>query len=86
MLPSTGFWMGLFWAAAVLLVMMGFARIRARLRERLGEDGLDDDDIRAIEETGSLHRERPEPLDLDAIEEEERRFWETEEWDEADEW
>ena len=82
MLPAAGIVMGLFWAAMVLIVLVAFARVRAGLRPR--DSGLADDDIRAIEETGTLRRE-DEPLDLDAIEEEERRFWD-EEWDEAEEW
>ena len=85
MLPSTGFWMALFWGFVVLLVLVGFAQVRARLRERL-DTGLDDDDIRGIEERGSFHDPLGEPLDLDHIEEEEDRFWNEERWDEADEW
>ena len=86
MLPSVGFWMGLFWAVVVLLVLVGFAQARKRLRDRLEGPALDDDAIRAIEETGFLSAELDEPLDLEEIEGEERRFWEEESWDEADEW
>lgn len=45
---------------------------------------IDDDIVRAIEERGSV--EVDEPLDLETIREEERRFLEEEEWDEAEEW
>lgn len=86
MLPATGFWMALFWIVVVVLVVVGFAQVRADLRERLHREGLDEDDIRAIEKTGRLRTDEPEPLDLDEIEEEERRFWESEGWDEAEEW
>ena len=86
MLPTVGFWMGLFWLFVVVLVIVGFAQVRARLNERLGDRGLDDQDIRTILETGRLDRSDAEPLDMDHIEEEERRFWESEGWDQAEEW
>ena len=86
MLPATGFWMALFWAVAVLLVVAGFLRVRSRLPGRREPDALTDADVRAIEERGVIERDGDEPLDLDRIEEEERRFWESESWDEAEEW
>jgi hypothetical protein len=52
-----------------------------RLRERLVRPPLvDDEAIRAIETSGSVEID-DEPLDPAAIEEEERRFWEEEEWE-----
>ena len=87
MLPLTGFVMALFWAFVVLLVLIGFARVRATLSERLDGRGLGDREIRMIEETGFLHvDDDAEPLDMERIEDEERRFWESEGWDEAEEW
>jgi hypothetical protein len=47
---------------------------------------VDDDVLRRIIEEGVVRTDEDEPLDLDEIREEERRFWEGEEWDEADEW
>lgn len=77
------FWFGL----GLLLVAAGF-RLRARIRERWNASGprVDDDAVRRIEDEGVLWTDEDEPLDLREIEEEERRFWEEEEWDEADEW
>jgi hypothetical protein len=86
MLPTAGFWMALFWAVIVVLVLAGFAQARRRLRDQVEGPGLDDDAIRAIEETGFLATGGDAPLALDEIEEEERRFWEEETWDEAEEW
>jgi len=52
-----------------------------RLRELLVRPPLvDDEAIRAIETSGSVEID-DEPLDPAAIEEEERRFWEEEEWE-----
>jgi hypothetical protein len=45
---------------------------------------LDDSMIRSIETHGVIDVD--EPLDLEAIREEEERFLEEERWDEADEW
>lgn len=45
---------------------------------------LDDSMIRSIETHGVVDVD--EPLDLEAIREEEERFLEEERWDEADEW
>ena len=41
---------------------------------------LDDAAIRAIETSGSVEID-DEPLDPEAIDEEERRFWEEKEWE-----
>ncbi len=69
---------GLF-AGLVLTAMVMWLRKRW---SRPGDDGLTDDQIRAIEEQGTVQLE--EPLDLDHIREEETRFWE-ESWDEPEE-
>jgi hypothetical protein len=63
-----------------LLVLAAAVRLRMRLGEPLRRPSLlDDDAIRAIETTGSV--EVDDELDPEAIEEEERRFWEEEEWE-----
>jgi len=46
---------------------------------------VDDAAVRAILETGVLVTDEDEPLDLESIDEEERRFW-SEKWDEPEEW
>ena len=67
----------LFWGILALLLLASGIRLRARLRQPLGRPSLlDDDDIRAIETTGSI--EIDDELDPAVIEEEERRFWEEE--------
>lgn len=77
-----------FWAGLTgLLVVCGIA-LRLRLRRRLGRESgphVDDDAVRTILETGALEDNIAEPLDLDEIEEQERRFW-SESWDEPEEW
>ncbi len=45
---------------------------------------LEEDDIRRIEEEGSLLTDDPEPLDLKRINQEEDEFW-RETWDDAEE-
>lgn len=75
-----------FWIGAGLLVLAAGVRMRRNRREEISDvPGVDDDDIRRILETGVLAREEDEPLDLEEIEEEERRFWEESEWDQAEE-
>ena len=74
------------WTVLALLVVAAAVRFRARMRElHARPPRLDDDAIRAIEEEGVFYREEEPPLDLDEIEEEERRFWEEERWDGSDE-
>lgn len=64
-----------------LLVLAAAVRLRVRLRESLVRSSLlADEAIRAIEASGSVEID-DEPLDPAAIEEEERRFWEEEEWE-----
>lgn len=75
------------WGVLALLVFLGWLRIRARLRaKREGrEPRVDDRALRRIMEEGRLETDEDEPLDLDEIDEEERRFWE-ESWDEPEHW
>lgn len=85
--PMLSFWAVLFWIVVGALLTVSFIRVRSTLWEVRRKQGLDDDDIRRILETGVLHRDDDEePLDLREIEEQERRFWEEERWDEAEEW
>lgn len=80
------FWL-VFWAGLTALVIAAAVALRLRLRRQLGPRGphVDDEAVRTILETGTIRDETPEPLDLDEIEEQERRFW-SEPWDEPDEW
>ena len=82
----TFFWV-LFWGLLTTLVFIAGISLRSRLRERMASDEprVDDDAVRRILETGRLATDEDEPLDLEEIEEEERRFW-SESWDEPDEW
>lgn len=77
----------LFWFGLGLLLVAAGVRLRARLRRRSDPWGptVDDEALRRIVEEGRLVTDEDEPLDLREIREEERRFWEEERWDEADE-
>jgi len=68
-----------------LAIYAGWRR-RVALREKLrGEPfRLDDEAVRRIESAGTIETPEPEPLDLREIEEEERRFWEDEDWNPAE--
>lgn len=66
-------------ALSVLVVAAWVAYRRRLTRAR----GLDDRDIRQIEDAGWIDAE--EPLDLDEAREEEERFW-NEDWDEPEPW
>ena len=64
-----------------LLVLAAAVRLRRWLREPLARSFLlDDAAIRAIEMSGSVEID-DEPLNPAEIEEEERRFWEEEQWE-----
>ncbi len=71
--------MGALAALAAYAVTRRWLGARAERRR-----GLTDAAIREIELHGRL--ERDDPLDLPQVEEEERRFWDEEEWDESEEW
>lgn len=75
----------LFWILLGLLALAWF-RLRRRIRDRTRPPDLGDEDVERILRTGQLDRDEHEPLDLDEIEEEERRFWNESSWDEAEEW
>lgn len=80
----------LLWIGLALLVVLGWLRIRARLGKGRWEaepPSLDEEDLRRIEREGRLEtgEEPDEPLDLDEVEREERRFWE-QHWDRPEEW
>ncbi len=75
--------------ASFLVGLMAASAVmwRLRLRQQVRPRGpvVDDAAVRAILERGVIVTDEDEPLDLDEIDEEERRFW-TELWDEPDEW
>mgnify|MGYP001076976342 CR=1 FL=1 len=74
--------------ALVALVIYAGLRRRRALRERLRTDPIELDDaaVRRIERMGTLATPEEEPLDLDEIEEEERRFWDDEDWNPAEQY
>lgn len=69
---------------SVLALLAVSAALLYRRRLHRTTVALDDSMIRAIETHGTIDVD--EPLDLEAIREEEERFLEEERWDEADEW
>jgi hypothetical protein len=74
------------WTIAAALALVASVRIRRRLRAHLDRrPALDDDDVNDIIAHGIYVSQEDEPLDLERVREEERRFWEEAEWDEADE-
>ena len=77
-----------FWVFGGVLVVAAGLRLRKRLAEGSGATvgpRIDEDAIERIVEEGVLEDDE-EPLDHDEIDDEERRFWEEEEWDDAEEW
>jgi hypothetical protein len=75
------------WTGAAALALAAAVRFRRRLRSHVDRSPkLDDDDVRDIIAFGHFVSNEDEPLDLDQVREEERRFWEEAEWDEAEEW
>lgn len=75
------------WSILGIVVALGWVAYRLRLHEALGRrrTPLSDDQVRRIEETGSLELEPEDPLDMEEIEKAEDEFWE-ETWDEPEEW
>jgi len=67
-----------------LAAAAAFLLTRRYLAARATRTRLSDDAIRDIETRGRV--ELDEPLDLREVEQEERRFWEEETWDESEEW
>lgn len=68
----------------ILAVLAAIAALLYRRRLTHHTTAIDDDVLRAIEEHGRV--EVDEPLDIEHIREEERRFLEEERWDEAEDW
>ena len=58
-----------------------------RLTESIGRATplVDDDDVDQILRTGVLITHEDQPLDLEEIDDEERKFW-SEPWDQPEEW
>jgi hypothetical protein len=81
----TLFWILLWALLAALTVAAGWSVYERRRRLLQRRPLVDDDAIRAILDTGELHVEDDEPLDLEEIDQEEERFW-SESWDEPDDW
>jgi hypothetical protein len=81
----TLFWILLGALLAALTVAAGWSLYEQRMRRTRERLVLDDDAIRTILDTGELHVDEDEPLNLEAIDEEEERFW-SETWDEPDDW
>jgi len=76
----------MFWAAlAALTVAAGWSLYERRRRLSGRGPVVDDEAIRRILDTGELHVDEDEPLDLAEIDAEEERFW-SETWDEPDDW
>lgn len=67
-----------------VVLVVGWLRIRGDLPSGSGVPSVDDEALRRILDDGRL--EADDPLDLERVEEEERRFWEEERWDDAEEW
>lgn len=79
----------LFWVFGGVLVVAAGLRLRKRLAKGSGPTVgplIDDEAVGRIVEEGVLEDDDEEPLDHDEIGDEERRFWEEEEWDDAEEW
>jgi hypothetical protein len=80
--------MSLFAAVVGLLtgvvLVLGWRRVRRDLPPSSGVPRVDDRALERILEEGRI--EADEPLDLDRVRDEERRFWEEERWDDAEEW
>jgi hypothetical protein len=75
------------WTGAAVLALVAAVRIRRRVRVHVDRrPTLDDDDVNDIIAHGIYVSPEDEPLDLDRAREEERRFREEAEWDEAEEW
>ncbi len=76
----------LFGALFLILVIAAWRRRRQALRDRIESPPLELDQraVQQIVQEGQLRTAEDEPLDLDEIEAEERRFWDEEEWDEAE--
>lgn len=72
------------WGLLAFVVLVAGLAYRLRIREETGRGPLSEDQIRRIEERGSLKVD-DEPLDMDEIERAEDEFW-GESWDEPEPW
>jgi|TARA_B100000809_G_C15105336_1_gene518510 hypothetical protein len=81
-----GFFWSVLWFFLGALVAYAWISMRWRIRKSIEvpPPRIDQDDIRRIEEKGSLLTDDPEPLDLEQISREEDEFW-SETWDEPEE-
>jgi len=81
------FTFALLFAFLVGLAAASGLRLRARLTRWRAKSSplVDDEAVRRIVEEGVFEAVEAEPLDLDEIADEERRFW-SELWDEPEEW
>lgn len=68
------------------LVILAWRKRRQTLRDRVQSPPLELDDraVKRILDEGRLQTPEDAPLDLEEIEDEERRFWQEEGWDEAE--
>lgn len=73
----------LFWVAAAALTVAAGWTLYERRRALSSDPVVDDEAIQRILDTGELYVE--EPLNLEAIDEEEERFW-SETWEEPEDW
>lgn len=82
----TLFWL-VFWAGLSALVVAAGVSLHARRKDAIASDvpRVDDTVVDQIIDTGAVHIEEDEPLDLADIDDEEERFW-SESWDEPNEW
>ncbi len=64
-----------------VVAALAYVRRRSATRPRMR---VTDDIVRQIEHRGEVELE--DPLDMEDIEAEERRFWDEETWDESEEW
>ncbi|MDA0311278.1 MAG: hypothetical protein O2992_04085 [Gemmatimonadetes bacterium] len=80
------FWLG-FWTGLTVLMFAAGVSLRVRLKESIGRATplVDDDDVDQILRTGVLITHEDQPLDLEEIDDEERKFW-SEPWDQPEEW
>lgn len=67
-----------------MALVLGWLRVRGGVARGREVPRVDDDALRRILDQGRL--EADDPLDLDRVREEERRFWEEERWDDVEEW
>lgn len=73
--------------SAVALGLVAAVRLRRRVRSVVHRSPmLADQDVERIIRQGIFVSDEDEPLDLEHVDQEERRFWEEAEWDEAEEW